>query len=79
MAVDVGTERPILVRVKPLAVHHVSVNVTNAGEGLAFYTDVLGGRERADRPDFGFGGAWIDLGSTQLKSSGREPSHRASR
>jgi len=50
----------------PLAVHHVSVNVTDAAEGVAFYTDVLGGTVRADRPDFGFGGAWIDLGSTQL-------------
>lgn len=52
--------------VKPLAVHHVSVNVTNADESVAFYTDVLGGRVRDDRPDFGFGGAWIDLGSTQV-------------
>jgi glyoxylase I family protein len=52
--------------VKPLAVHHVSVNVTDAAEGLAFYTDVLGGEVREDRPDFGFGGAWIDLGATQL-------------
>ena len=51
---------------KPLAVHHVSVNVTNAAEGVAFYTDVLGGTVREDRPDFGFGGAWINLGSTQL-------------
>lgn len=51
---------------KPLAVHHVSVNVTDAQEGIAFYTDVLGGTVRADRPDFGFGGAWIDLGATQV-------------
>ena len=51
---------------KPLAVHHVSLNVTSAAEGVAFYTDVLGGAVRGDRPDFGIGGAWIDLGSTQL-------------
>ncbi len=51
---------------QPLAVHHVSVNVTDADESIAFYTDVLGGTVRTDRPDFGFGGAWIDLGSTQV-------------
>jgi len=51
---------------QPLAVHHVSVNVADAAEGIAFYTEVLGGTIRDDRPDFGFGGAWIDLGSAQV-------------
>lgn len=51
---------------KPLAVHHVSVNVSDAAEGIGFYTDVLGGRLRTDRPDFGIAGAWIDLGATQV-------------
>ena len=51
---------------QPLAVHHVSVNVTDVARSLAFYTDVLGGVVRADRPDFGFGGAWIDLGASQV-------------
>lgn len=51
---------------RPLAVHHVSINVTDPDESLAFYTDVLGGTPRDDRPAFGFGGAWIDLGATQL-------------
>ena len=51
---------------QPLAVHHVSVNVADAGTATAFYTDVLGGRVRDDRPDFGIGGAWIDLGATQV-------------
>jgi len=50
----------------PLAVHHVSVNVADATESIAFYTELLGGTVRADRPDFGFGGAWINLGSTQV-------------
>ena len=50
----------------PLAVHHVALNVTDADAGIAFYTDVLGGTVRDDRPDFGIGGAWIDLGSTQV-------------
>lgn len=51
---------------QPLAVHHVSVNVTDAERSIAFYTDVLGGIRRDDRPDFGFGGAWIDLGASQV-------------
>jgi catechol 2,3-dioxygenase-like lactoylglutathione lyase family enzyme len=51
---------------EPLAVHHVAVNVTDAEEGIAFYTDVLGGTVRDDRPDFGIGGAWIQFGATQV-------------
>jgi glyoxylase I family protein len=52
--------------VKPLAIHHVSINVSEPGASIAFYTDVLGGVVRGDRPDFSFGGAWIDLGATQV-------------
>ena len=51
---------------QPLAVHHVSINVPDVGAALKFYTEVLGGTARNDRPDFGFGGAWIDLGASQL-------------
>ena len=51
---------------QPLSVHHVSVNVPDVPAAVAFYTDVLGGTLRADRPDFGFGGAWIDLGTSQV-------------
>lgn len=51
---------------QPLAVHHVSINVSDVAAATTFYTDVLGGTVRADRPDFGFGGAWIDLGASQL-------------
>jgi len=51
---------------EPLGVHHVSVNVGDVGAGVAFYTGVLGGRLRDDRPDFGFGGAWIDIGGQQV-------------
>lgn len=50
----------------PVAVHHVSINVSNATESIAFYVDVLGGVRRDDRPDFSFGGAWINLGTTQV-------------
>ena len=51
---------------QPLAVHHVSINVTDVEAALSFYTDVLGGTVRHDRPDLGFCGAWIDLGASQL-------------
>lgn len=51
---------------RPLAVHHVSVNVTDPERSIAFYTDVLGGTVRGDRPDLGIGGSWIDLGASQV-------------
>ncbi len=50
----------------PLGVHHVSINVRDAAEGVAFYTDVLGLATRDDRPDFGIGGAWLDIGGQQV-------------
>lgn len=53
-------------RMEPLLVHHVSINVSDPERSIAFYTDVLGGTVRDDRPDFGFGGAWIDLGGSQV-------------
>jgi len=51
---------------KPLGVHHVSINVRDAAEGVAFYTEVLGLTVRDDRPDFRFGGAWLDIGGQQV-------------
>jgi len=51
---------------EPLAVHHVSLNVPDVDEGVAFYTGVLGGTLRDDRPDFGIAGAWINLGTQQV-------------
>src|ERR1044072_8596634 len=51
---------------EPLAVHHVSINVTDVDAALEFYTGVLGLRARTDRPDFGFGGAWLDVGGQQV-------------
>jgi glyoxylase I family protein len=63
--------------VDPLAVHHVSVNVADAAESIGFYTEILGGTVRGDRPDFGFGGAWIDFGPTQVHLiEGDVPSNR---
>jgi glyoxylase I family protein len=51
---------------QPLGVHHVSINVRDADEAITFYTDVLGLTKRTDRPDFRFGGAWLDIGDQQV-------------
>ena len=51
---------------QPVGIHHVSINVANAEESVQFYTDILGLTERADRPDFGFPGAWLDLAGQQV-------------
>jgi catechol 2,3-dioxygenase-like lactoylglutathione lyase family enzyme len=47
-------------------IHHVSLNVGDVEAAIGFYTDVLGMTVREDRPDFGFGGAWLDAGSQQI-------------
>jgi catechol 2,3-dioxygenase-like lactoylglutathione lyase family enzyme len=46
--------------------HHVSINVDDVEAARRFYVDVLGAVERSDRPDFGFGGAWLDVGRQQI-------------
>lgn len=56
---------------EPIGLHHVSVNVDDVTKALAFYCDVLGLRQRHDRPDFDFDGAWLDLGDRQLHLIGR--------
>jgi catechol 2,3-dioxygenase-like lactoylglutathione lyase family enzyme len=53
------------VGVKPLALHHVSINVTDAHAALRFYVDVLGLSARPDRPDLG-PGYWLDAGGQQV-------------
>lgn len=44
----------------------MSINVDDVPAALAFYTEVLGLVPRPDRPDFGFGGAWLDAGTEQV-------------
>ena len=51
---------------RPSGVHHVSINVDDVHAAIGFYTDVLGLTARTDRPDFGFGGAWLDAGGQQV-------------
>lgn len=43
-------------------IHHVSLNVSDTERSLSFYRDVLG-MAMLPRPDFGFGGAWLDAGN----------------
>jgi glyoxylase I family protein len=50
---------------KPSGIHHVAICVRDADEAVAFYTDVLG-LTVLPRPDFGFGGHWLDAGGQQL-------------
>ena len=40
--------------------------VRDVDEAVSFYVDVLGFSMRDDRPDFGFGGAWLDVGGQQV-------------
>jgi catechol 2,3-dioxygenase-like lactoylglutathione lyase family enzyme len=52
--------------VRAIGVHHVSIKVNDAPKAARFYCDVLGLSVRADRPDLGFGGAWLDAGGQQV-------------
>jgi glyoxylase I family protein len=51
---------------RPAGLHHVSINVSDVPAALDFYIRVLGLAERTDRPDFSFGGAWLDAGDQQV-------------
>ena len=52
------------------------INVSDVDAAKSFYVDVLGLTERTDRPDFGFGGAWLDSAASRSTSS-RAPSPEA--
>lgn len=43
-------------------IHHVSINVSDTARALEFYNGVLG-LGMLPRPDFSFGGAWLDAGN----------------
>lgn len=49
---------------KPAGIHHVSICVSDADAGLAFYRDVLG-LTQLPRPDLG-PGHWLDAGGQQV-------------
>jgi catechol 2,3-dioxygenase-like lactoylglutathione lyase family enzyme len=50
---------------KPSGIHHVAICVQDADESVTFYRDVLG-LAVLPRPDFGFGGHWLDAGGQQV-------------
>jgi glyoxylase I family protein len=58
---------------EPIGVHHVSLNVDDVDAALAFYVEVLGLEVRPDRPDFPFGGAWLNAGAQQVHLIEAEP------
>ena len=62
---------------RPYALHHVSINVTDVDAARDFYTRVLGLTERTDRPDFSFGGHGWTPGASRCTSS-RPRCHRNS-
>ncbi|KHE67370.1 VOC family protein [Halobacillus sp. BBL2006] len=47
-------------------IHHVSLQVTDLERSKKFYGEVLGFQESNARPEFGFPGAWYQIGETQL-------------
>lgn len=47
-------------------IHHVSILVTDMERSKHFYGEILGFEESEERPDFGFPGAWYQIGQTQL-------------
>jgi catechol 2,3-dioxygenase-like lactoylglutathione lyase family enzyme len=49
---------------KPAGIHHVSICVSDAAAGLAFYRDVMG-MTPLPRPDLG-PGCWLDAGGQQV-------------
>ncbi|MCF7984669.1 MAG: VOC family protein [Thiohalocapsa sp.] len=46
--------------------HHVSLIVSDTARALAFYRDLLGLSVDGERPDLGYPGAWLQLGSLQI-------------
>jgi len=46
--------------------HHVSLIVADTERSLAFYRDLLGLKPDPARPDLGYPGAWLRIGSQQI-------------
>ncbi|MDD5580762.1 MAG: VOC family protein [Methylobacter sp.] len=47
------------------SLNHVSLIVADIEKSVAFYCQTLG-LQQVDRPDFGFPGAWLQLGAQQI-------------
>lgn len=48
-----------------LALHHVSLIVSDTARSLAFYCDLLGLTLDTSRPDLGYPGAWLHINTSQ--------------
>lgn len=48
------------------AIHHVSLIVADTERALGFYRDLLGLEIEPSRPELGFPGAWLRIGSQQI-------------
>jgi len=48
------------------AIDHCSLIVADTAKALEFYTGILGLQVDASRPDLGYPGAWLQLGSGQI-------------
>jgi glyoxylase I family protein len=46
-------------------IHHASLVVADTTKSLKFYCDILG-MQQTERPDLGFPGAWLQLGTQQI-------------
>ena len=49
-----------------LSIHHVSVIVANTALALRFYHETLGLEIDPQRPDLGYPGAWLKIGTQQI-------------
>ena len=49
-----------------MGIHHASLLVADTARALAFYRDLLGLAVIVERPDLGFPGAWLRVGSQQI-------------
>jgi len=49
-----------------LRIHHASLIVADTARALRFYCDLLGLRIDNTRPDLGYPGAWLQVGTEQI-------------
>jgi len=49
-----------------LRIHHASLIVADTARALRFYCDLLGLHTDSTRPDLGYPGAWLQIGTEQI-------------
>ena len=45
---------------------HSALRITDADRAIGFYENVLGLKRLSSRPNFKFGGAWLEVGNNQI-------------